>query len=98
MLDVRTPIVITDYFVIATASSARQLKTVTDEVQRALADLDVKPLRREGEREGNWMLLDYGDLVVHVFNEEGREYYGLERLWRDAPPVDWEPADAASSG
>lgn len=98
VLDVRAPIVITDYFVIASAGSERQLKTVADEVHRTLADLGAKPLRREGEREGDWVLLDYGDMVVHVFGEEAREYYGLERLWRDAPPVDWQPADTASAG
>ena len=98
ILDVRAPIVITDYFVIATAASERQLRTVADEVQRVLGDLGVKPLRREGESEGQWLLLDYGVVVVHVFGEEARDYYELERLWRDAPHVDWEPAGAVSSG
>ncbi len=98
ILDVHEVIVITDFFVIATGSSDRQVKTIVDEVEKALREQGVKPVRREGETEGRWVLLDYIDVVVHVFAEEERDYYSLERLWSDAPRVDWEEPDAASSG
>lgn len=98
ILDVRELIVITDYFVIASGSSDRQVKTILEEVDKALRLLGVRPVRTEGEPEAGWVLLDYIDAVVHVFAEEEREYYNLERLWRDAPRVSWEGSDAASSG
>ena len=98
VLDVHEPIVITDYFVICTASSIRQIRTVIDEIERVTREMGVKPFRREGEGEAGWWLLDYFDVVVHVFSEEDRDYYDLERLWRDAPEVDWERPEAASSG
>ena len=98
VLDVREPIVITDYFVICNASSARQIRSLLDEIERVTREMGVKPVRREGEREAGWWLLDYFDVVVHVFSEEEREYYDLERLWRDAPQVDWETPEAVSSG
>ena len=98
ILDVRELIVITDYFVIASGSSDRQVKTILEEVEKALRVLGVRPVRTEGEPESGWVLLDYVDAVVHVFAEEEREYYDLERLWRDAPRVPWEDPDAASSG
>ena len=95
ILDVSELIVITDYFVIASGGSDRQVKTVAEEIQRSVAALGVKPVRREGEREGQWVLLDFVDFVAHVFRDEEREYYGLERLWRDAPEVAWETGDQA---
>jgi ribosome-associated protein len=99
VLDMRELIVITDYFVIASASSERQARTIVDEVEKALRDLGVKPLRREGESEGIWVLLDYVDVVVHVFRAEERDFYDLERLWGDAPTVEWESsAEAAARG
>jgi ribosome-associated protein len=98
ILDVRELIVITDYFVIASGSSDRQVKTILEEVDKALRLLGVRPVRTEGEPEAGWVLLDYIDAVVHVFAEEEREYYDLERLWRDAPRVSWEGSDAAPSG
>ena len=98
VLDVREPIVITDYFVICSAASRRQIRTVIDEIERVTRDLGVRPVRREGEGEAGWWLLDYFDVVVHVFSEEDREYYDLERLWRDAPEIDWESAEATTSG
>lgn len=97
ILDVHGLIVITDFFVIASGSTDRQVKTIVEEVERALRDLGRKPVRREGETEGRWVLLDYVDIVVHVFAEEEREYYDLERLWLDAPRVDWSENGAASS-
>lgn len=96
ILDVRELIVITDYFVIAGAATDRQARTIAQEVERVLREQDVKPVRREGERDGRWILLDYVDLVVHVFHDVEREYYGLERLWGDAPVVSWE--NRAASG
>jgi ribosome-associated protein len=98
VLDVRKLIVITDHFVICTAGSTRQIKSVSDEIERALKEsLEVRPARREGEGDSGWWLLDYIDVVVHVFAPEEREYYDLERLWRDAPRLDWEEPDAVSS-
>jgi len=100
VLDVHELIVITDLFVICTGTSDRQVKTVVEEVEKALRQLGRKPVRREGEQESRWVLLDYVDVVVHVFAEEEREYYDLERLWRDAPRVGWAedglPASAAA--
>ena len=96
VLDVRDLIVITDYFVIAGGSSERQVRTIVDEVEKALRALGTKPVRREGEQENRWVLLDFVDIVVHVFAPEERDYYDLERLWRDAPGVEWEEAGAAS--
>ena len=89
---------ITDFFVICSSSTTRQVRTVIEEIERAVRGLGEKPTRREGEPDGGWWLLDYIDVVVHVFGEEEREYYDLERLWRDAPRLEWEEPDAASSG
>ncbi len=97
ILDVHGLIVITDFFVIASGETERQVRTIVEEVEKALRDLGRKPVRREGETEGRWVLLDYVDVVVHVFADEEREYYDLERLWRDAPRVDWNENGAASS-
>ena len=91
VLDVRELIVITDYFVIASGTTDRQARTIADEIEKVLASRDLKPVRREGQREGRWLLLDFVELVVHVFVEEDRHYYELERLWKDAPRVRWEP-------
>ncbi len=97
ILDVRDLIVITDYFVIASGQTERQVRTIVEEVERQLRRCGARPVRREGEQEGRWVLLDYVDVVVHVFGQEEREYYDLERLWRDAPRVGWEEAGAARS-
>jgi ribosome-associated protein len=98
VLDVRSLIVITDFFVIVSGSTSRQVKTIVDGAEEALRGLGVKPLRREGETERRWVLLDYVDVVVHVFGEEERRYYDLERLWKDADRLSWEDGDAVSSG
>jgi ribosome-associated protein len=98
VLDVSTLIVITDHFVICTATSSRQIRTVVEEVERSLKEgLGVRPVRREGEGDAGWWLLDYIDVVVHVFGPEERAFYDLERLWRDAPRLAWEEPDAVSS-
>lgn len=87
--DVRELVSITDYFVIVTASNARQVEAIIDEIEEALREnLQVKPNHTEDSRDGSWSLLDYGDVVVHVFMPEAREYYRLEELWNDAPVLD----------
>jgi ribosome-associated protein len=97
ILDVHDLIVITDFFVICSGSTKRQVKTLIEEIERAIRELGEKPIRREGEDDGGWWLLDYFDVVVHVFGAEEYAYYDLERLWRDAPKVQWQEPDAASS-
>ena len=77
-----------DYFVIATGSSNTQINALVDNVEKVLSEeAGEQPLHREGYRGGTWVLLDYGCIVVHVFNAEAREFYGLERLWRDGKPL-----------
>jgi ribosome-associated protein len=100
ILDVHELIVITDFFVICSAGNRRQVKTVIENVEERLRDqLDVRPVRREGEADAGWWLLDYIDVVVHVFGTDERSYYDLERLWRDAPRLTWdEGSPAASAG
>jgi len=95
LLDVSELLVITDYFLICNGSNERQVGTIADEVERRLAETHrARPVRREGEREARWIVLDYVDFVVHVFLREERDFYDLERLWSDAPrlPVEdpWE--------
>jgi len=86
VLEVDKLLVITDYFVICSGASAIQVRAIADEVETAFREkLSVKPIGREGEREGAWVLLDYGDLVVHVFQPAERDFYRLENLWSDAP-------------
>ena len=90
VLDVRELIVITDFFIIVSGTNERQVKTIAEDVEKALRDLGAKPVRREGEAGASWLLLDFIDVVVHVFEEEERDFYDLERLWSDAPRLDWE--------
>ena len=98
ILDVHGLIVITDYFVICSGQTERQVKTIVEEIEKAGRDLGERPIRREGEAGARWVLLDYIDVVVHVFTEEERRYYDLERLWRDAPRVAVHGEEVASSG
>jgi ribosome-associated protein len=98
VLDVRELITITDYFVIASGASDRQIKTITEEIVRALRGEGTKPARTEGEAGSRWILLDFVDFVVHVFHQKERDHYRLERLWIDAPRVEWENGARASSG
>jgi ribosome-associated protein len=86
--DVSEQLVITDVFLLASASNDRQVKAVVDAVEESLRELGAKPVRREGERDGRWVLIDYADIVVHVQHEEERQFYALERLWRDCPTID----------
>jgi len=98
VLDVSQLIVITDFFVICSASTERQVRTVIEAVEDEVRALGVRPVRREGETGAGWLLLDYIDVVVHVFDTEQRAYYDLERLWRDAPTVDWAHEPEVASG
>ena len=87
-IDVSEQLAITDVFVIASAETERQVGAIVDEVEDSLRDLGAKPVRREGQRDGRWVLIDFGDIVVHVQHDEEREFYELERLWKDCPEVD----------
>lgn len=86
-LDVSETLVITDVFLLCSAANDRQVKAIVDGIEARLDEMDVDPVRREGEREGRWILLDYIDLVVHVQHSDERSYYGLERLWKDGARI-----------
>ena len=86
-LDVSGPLPLTDVFLLASGRNERNVIAIADEIQDRLIAAGVKPIRREGLSEGRWVLLDFGDIVVHVFHEEDRLYYSLERLWKDCPVV-----------
>ncbi|MDO8964554.1 MAG: ribosome silencing factor [Coriobacteriia bacterium] len=94
-------LVVTDYFLLATGANDRQVHAIADAVEGILRDHGVKPIGREGERELKWVLLDYGDFVVHVFQPDEREFYRLDKLWSDAPrlelPAEIVNASAASA-
>jgi ribosome-associated protein len=97
-LDVSGPLPLTDIFLLVTGRNERNVVAIASEIEDKLIERGSKPLRREGRAEGRWILLDFGDLVVHVFHEEDRMYYSLERLWKDCPvvPIDLpvrEPAE-----
>ncbi len=80
----------TDYFLICSGTSQRQVQAIADAVEEQLRAGDARPLHVEGYGAGRWVLLDYGDVVVHIFDQETRDFYGLERLWADAPEVSEE--------
>ncbi|GHF24307.1 ribosome silencing factor [Pseudolysinimonas yzui] len=86
-LDVSGPLPLTDIFLLATGRNERNVMSIAGEIEDKLIEAGAKPLRREGRSEGRWVLLDFGDLVVHVFHEEDRMYYSLERLWKDCPVI-----------
>jgi ribosome-associated protein len=88
VIDVSAQLVITDLFVIASASNERQVSAIVDEVEEKMRAAGYKPARREGTREGRWVLLDYVDIVVHIQHQEERSFYALDRLWRDCPLVE----------
>ena len=97
VLDVAQTLVITGYFVIATGTTDRHVRSIADEVEDQLRETaGMKPIGREGEREGRWILLDFGDVVVHVFQPDERDFYRLEKLWSDAPRVQL-PGDVATA-
>lgn len=86
--DVSEQLAITDVFLLASASNDRQVRAIVEEIEDQLREqLGEKPIRREGHREGRWVLLDYADVVVHVQHAEERDFYALERLWRDCPTI-----------
>ena len=82
--------VLADYFILCTAGSSTHGKTLADEVDKVLSEAGEPPIRREGYRSGGWTLLDFGCVIVHIFSEEMREFYSLDRLWSDAEKVDVE--------
>ncbi|MEU6080844.1 ribosome silencing factor [Streptomyces sp. NPDC047108] len=95
--DVSDVLSITDAFLLASAPSDRQVKSIVDEVEERLQkELGAKPVRREGDREARWVLLDYVDIVVHVQHSEERVFYALERLWKDCPQLEL-PQDATDT-
>ncbi len=86
-IDVSDHLALTDVFLIASADNDRQVRAIADAIEASLDEIDVDPVRREGKREGRWILLDYLDIVVHVQHSEERIYYALERLWKDCPAI-----------
>ena len=97
VLDVSEQLVITDCFVIASAPNERQVQAIVDNVEERMAAAGTKPVRREGAREGRWVLLDFVDVVVHVQHNEERSFYGLERLWKDCPRIDFVEETSGST-
>jgi ribosome-associated protein len=96
-LDVSEHLVLTDVFLLASGTNERQVRAIVDAIEEALFRAGAKPIRREGEQAARWVLLDFGDIVVHVQHAEDRVYYALERLWRDCPAVDLPPDARASA-
>jgi ribosome-associated protein len=86
-LDVSGPLPLTDIFFLATGRNERNVQAIATEIEDKMIEAGAKPLRREGRAEGRWILLDFGDVVAHVFHEEDRLYYSLERLWKDCPAI-----------
>ncbi|CAJ1501430.1 ribosome silencing factor [[Mycobacterium] holstebronense] len=97
VIDVSAQLVITDCFVIASASNERQVNAIVDEVEDKMRLAGYKPARREGTREGRWTLLDYVDIVVHIQHQDERDFYALDRLWKDCPLVPVELEDSEDS-
>ena len=98
IMDMRGALGITDYFVICSGNTERQVRRIAESIEERLKGLEQKPFRREGEAYFRWVRLDYMDIVVHIFREEERNYYALERLWADVPLVEWQKASGKSSG
>ena len=100
LIDVADQLYITDAFVIASASHERQVASVVDAIEEALLNLPekAKPVRREGERQGRWVLLDYIDVVIHVQHAEEREFYALDKLWKDCPTIPFVDRDMVDAG
>jgi ribosome-associated protein len=93
--DVSDRLAITDAFLLTSAPNDRQVRSIVDAVEERLRLLDAKPIRREGQQEGRWILLDYGEIVVHVQHAEERTYYGLDRLWKDCPELPLPTVDGS---
>lgn len=92
-LDVSEPLPLVDIFLLVSGRSERNVAAIADEIEERLHERGHRRIRREGRREARWVLLDFGDLVVHVFHQEERAYYGLERLWKDCPVVPITPVE-----
>lgn len=97
LIDVSDRLAITDVFVVATGNNERQVEAIVDAVEERLRLAGSKPVRREGRRDGRWVLLDYGDIVVHVQHAEERVFYSLERLWKDCPFIPFVDATARTA-
>jgi len=96
-LDVSGPLPLTDVFLLATGRSERNVVAIAGEIEDKMLEAGVKTLRREGRAEGRWVLLDFGDVVAHVFHDEDRQYYALERLWSDCPTIPLDVLAESSS-
>ena len=96
-MDVSERLALADIFLIASAPSERQVNAIVDGIEDELSKFELKPIRREGRSGGRWVLLDYGDIVIHVQHEEDRVFYALERLWKDCPVVDLQLGDDTSA-
>ncbi|MBL1067801.1 ribosome silencing factor [Streptomyces sp. 7-21] len=96
--DVSDVLAITDAFLLASAPNDRQVRAIVEGIEERLRELGARPVRREGEREGRWVLLDYVDVVIHVQHSEERVFYALERLWKDCPVMDLPPDALATQG
>jgi ribosome-associated protein len=96
-LDVSGPLPLTDIFLLATGRNERNVVAIASEIEDKMNEAGAKTLRREGRQEGRWILLDFGDVVVHVFHEEDRLYYSLERLWKDCPAIHLDVAVAETA-
>jgi len=97
ILELKDLTIITDYFVICSADSTTQVKAITEHIEETMAEEGLKPLSIEGFNYAHWVLMDYGDVIVHIFIEETRLYYDLERLWLDAPRIQFEPFTSQKS-
>ncbi len=98
ILDLREVTTFADYFVICSGTNPRQIQTIADEVHLSLKKAGDPPIAVEGYESAEWILLDFGDFLVHVFSDKAREYYELERLWRHARDVEWEETGGAEAG
>jgi ribosome-associated protein len=97
IMDMRDVLGITDYFVLVSGRNERQVRRIQEAVEEKLSALSVKPARREGQRFGRWILLDYLDFVVHVFLDAERSFYDLERLWKDVAVLEWREGASPES-
>ena len=97
IIDVGEVFAVSDYFVITSGANPRQVRAIVDAVEQDVrAALGLTPVRVEGQEQREWVLLDYGAFIVHVFHQEQREFYQLERLWGDRPRMSWKPSDQAA--
>ena len=97
VLDVSNLSPVTDFFVIASGTSARQMRTVVEEIEELGMAKGIKPLSRSGREGETWILLDFVDVIVHVFSDAARAFYDLDNLWGDARRVTWQPAETATA-